>query len=63
MNNKKIVIGEYDEFCVDLIDIFGLEIWGFLIRKGNWFFLELIGNVEIYFNGKKVLSCILIFSF
>ncbi|MDE5093734.1 MAG: VWA domain-containing protein, partial [Trichodesmium sp. St11_bin5] len=61
-NNKKIAIGEYDEFCVDSIDTPGPEIRGFLIRKGNRLYLEQIGDAEIYLNGKKVLSRTLISS-
>ena len=61
-NNKKIAIGEYDEFCVDSIDTPGPEIRGFLIRKGNRLSLEPTGNAEIYLNGKKVLSRTLISS-
>ncbi|NEP83665.1 MAG: VWA domain-containing protein [Okeania sp. SIO3B3] len=53
-NNKRIAIGEYDDFCVDSIDTPGPEIRGFLIRKGNRLYLEPTGDAEIYLNGKKV---------
>ena len=61
-NNKRIAIGEYDDFCVDSIDTPGPEIRAFLIRKGNRLYLEPTGDADISLNGKKISSRTLISS-
>jgi hypothetical protein len=61
-NNKRIAIGEFDSSCVDSIDCPGEEIRAYLVRKGEKFYLEPTNLADIYYNGRKIDSRIVVSS-
>ncbi|MEA5599698.1 VWA domain-containing protein [Nostoc sp. UHCC 0252] len=55
-NNKRIAIGEYDSTCIDSIDCPGVEIRGYLERKGEKLYLVPTNLIPIYYNDQEVTS-------
>ncbi|QLE51591.1 VWA domain-containing protein [Nostoc sp. C057] len=55
-NNKRIAIGEYDSTCVDSIDCPGVEIRGYLERKGEKLYLVPTNLIPIYYNDQEITS-------
>jgi hypothetical protein len=59
-NKKRIAIGEYDATCVDSIDCPGVEVRGYLERKGEKLYLVPTNSAPIFYQGTKVTSRTLI---
>ncbi len=59
-NNQRIAIGEYDSGCVDSIDCPGEEVRAYLVRKGEKLYLEPTNLADIYYNGRKIDSRIVV---
>lgn len=59
-NNKRIAIGEFDSSCVDSIDCPGEEVRAYLVRKGEKLYLEPTNLADIYYNGRKIDSRIVV---